>query len=238
MKLNWPLIWWLLLATSLAGCATGDVLRPGNAGVVTQTLQLPVPDQSAMDSAYGLGGEYRVGAQDLLKVSVFGLPDMDRMVRVNSGGQISLPLAGTIRAGGMTISELEKTIALRLSDAYLQDPRVSVFVEEFASQRVTVDGAVTKPGVYPLTGDTTLLQTIALAEGLDPLANPHGVVVFRMIEGRKMAAVFDIEAIRRGQMEDPRVFRGDIITVDQSGPKTALRRFIESVPALAIFGLF
>jgi polysaccharide export outer membrane protein len=103
---------------------------------------------------------------------------------------------------------------------------------------VTVEGAVGKPGIYPITGHTTLLQTIALAEGLDPLADPRGVVVFRMIGGKKLAAVFDIQAIRNGRMDDPQIYGDDIVVVDQSNSKTALRRFIESVPALAIFGVF
>jgi polysaccharide export outer membrane protein len=223
----------------LAGCASdGDSLAGSSPGVVTTATTLPAPDTTSASGAYEGVSEYRIGAQDLLEVAVFGQPEMTRAVRVNTSGQISLPLAGTFQAGGRTIHELEREIAAKLSANYLQDPQVSVFVKEYTSQRVTVEGAVGKPGIYPITGRTTLLQTIALAEGLDPLANPAGVVVFRMIGGKKMAAVFDVQAIRGGRLEDPQIYGDDIVVVDQSNSKTALRRFIESVPALAIFGVF
>ncbi len=82
-----------------------------------------------------------------------------------------------------------------------------------------------KPGIYPLTGRTTLLQCIAMA-GLTPLADLKGVVIFRQIGGKKMGAVFDIKAIRAGNAEDPLVYGDDIVVVDQSGAKTALSNFI------------
>src|SRR5690606_32406111 len=109
---------------------------------------------------------YRIGAQDLLEVSVFGVKDLKQEVRVNSNGQISLPLIGGVMAGGKTIPELEQHIATKLQDGYLQNPQVSVFVKEFTSQQVTVSGTVKKPGIYPLTGKTSLLQALAMAEGL------------------------------------------------------------------------
>lgn len=226
-------------AAQLAACASGaDVLRDSSASVVRVAPQLPAPGPATGDREFADAQDYRLGAQDLLEVTVLGLPELSRTVRVNAGGQISLPLAGTLHAGGLTIAALEEAIAARLRRDYLQDPQVSVFVEEYTSQRVTVGGSVEKPGVYPIVGDTTLLETIALAEGLDPLADPRGVVVFRVIDGTKMAAVFDLGAIRSGRMADPRVYGGDIVMIEQSGSKTALRRFIETVPALAFFGIF
>jgi polysaccharide export outer membrane protein len=142
-----------------------------------------------------------------------------------------------IKAGGLTVRELEEAIANKLKADYLQDPQVSVFVKEYTSQRVTLEGAVKKPGIYPLSGRTTLLQAIATGGGLDTLANLEGVVIFRMVDGKKMAAVFDMKAIRSGQADDPQVFGDDVIVVDQSGSKTALRRFIESIPAFTLFFL-
>jgi polysaccharide export outer membrane protein len=153
-------------------------------------------------------------------------------------GQISLPLIGTMQAGGLTIQELEKAIAAKLDAKYLQNPQVTAFVKEFTSQRVTLEGAVSKPGIYPLTGRTTLLQTIAMGGGVNNLANLQGVVVFRQIQGKKMGAVFDLKAIRAGNAEDPVIYGDDIIVVDQSGSKTALRRFIEAMPILNVFGVY
>jgi polysaccharide biosynthesis/export protein len=143
-----------------------------------------------------------------------------------------------VQAGGRTVQELEQDIAAKLDASFLQNPQVTVFVKEFTSQRVTLEGAVKKPGIYPLSGKTTLLQAIAMAEGLDQLADPRGVVVFRTVEGKKMGAVFDVRAIRSGDIADPDIYGDDIVVVDQSGGKTALRRFIESVPVLNLFGVF
>jgi polysaccharide export outer membrane protein len=159
-------------------------------------------------------------------------------VRVNSGGQISLPLIGAVQAGGLTIQELEREIGRKLSEKYLQNPQVTAFVKELTSQRVTLEGSIAKPGIYPLTGRTSLLQAIAMAGGLDKLADPRGIVVFRQISGKKMGAVFDLRNIRSGKDEDPQVYGDDIIVVEQSGSKTALRRFIEAMPVLNVFGVF
>jgi polysaccharide biosynthesis/export protein len=229
----------LACAVQLVACASGaDVLRNSSPSVVSVVPQLPAPDSTRAGQGFGRAAEYRLGSEDLLEISVLGLPEMSRTVRVNARGQISLPLAGTLQAGGMTIEALQEAVAARLRDGFLQDPQVSVFVKEYTSQRVTVDGSVEKPGIYPILGRTSLLQAIALAEGLDPLADPRGVVVFRYVDGTKMAAVFDVRAIRAGQMPDPQVFGGDIVMIEQSGSKTALRRFIETVPALAFFSVF
>lgn len=230
----------ILLICMAAGCASSgsNKLRDSKMSAVTASTALPAPDTSSSSGAYEGVSDYRVGPQDLIEISVFQVADLNRTVRLNSAGQISLPLIGTMRAGGKTVQELEAEIATRLNAKYLQNSQVSVFVKEFASQRITLEGAVRNPGIYPLTGRTSLIQAIAMAQGLDPLANPQGVVVFRMIEGKKMAAVFDIAAIRSGNAEDPRVYGDDIIVIEQSGSKTALRRFIETVPVLSFFVLF
>jgi polysaccharide export outer membrane protein len=113
-----------------------------------------------------------------------------------------------------------------------------VFVKEFTSQRVTLEGALKKPGIFPLSGKTTLLQAIAMAEGMTDLADQRGVVIFRTVDGKKMGAVFDVKAIRSGDVADPDVYGDDIVVVDQSGSKTAVRRFIESMPILNMFRIF
>jgi polysaccharide export outer membrane protein len=182
--------------------------------------------------------DYRVGPQDLIEITVFQVPDLSRTVRVNSGGQISLPLIGVVQAGGLTIPELEKALAAKLSQKYLQEPQVTAFVKEFTSQRVTLEGSVMKPGIYPLTGRTTLLQAIAMGGGLDRVADPRGIVIFRQIGGKKMGAVFDLRSIRAGKDEDPLLYGDDVVVVEESGSKTALRRFIESMPVLSVFTLF
>ena len=222
----------------LAGCASdgGSRNRPANA-VTAQDL--PPPDTTAASGAYEGATDYRIGAMDLLQISVFGVQDLDKEVRVNSNGQISLPLVGSIMAGGKTIPELEAQLAKKYAEGYLQNPQVSVFVKEYSSQRITLEGAIKKPGIYPITGRTSLLQAIALAEGVDDkVADLGGIVLMRQVNGKRMAAVFDLRQVRRGLVEDPQVFGDDIIVVEQSGSKSAFRRFIETAPAVGVFRWF
>ena len=215
---------WLACVFALAGCATG----PAPTGIphevkATQGQHLPPPDNTGANGAYEAVSDYRIGPHDLLQITVFQVDELSRTARVNSRGMISLPLIGSVMAGGRTVSELEGDIAAKLGKDLVQDPQVSVCVQEFTSQRVTVEGAVTKPGIYPLTGKTTLLQTIALAQGLDPLADPQGIVIFRMVDGKKMAALFDIQRIRHGEMTDPLIYGDDIVVVDRSGGRAFLK---------------
>jgi polysaccharide export outer membrane protein len=200
---------------------------------------LPAPDTTAASGAYEGATDYRIGAQDLLEISIFGVQELNKEVRVNSNGQISLPLIGGVMAGGKTIPEFEAELAKKYSEGFLQNPQVSVFVKEFTSQRITLEGAVVKPGIYPITGRTSLLQAIALAGGVDDkLADLGGIVLMRQVDGKRKAAVYDLREVRRGNIEDPQLYGDDIIVVEQSGSKTAFRRFIESMPVLGIFSWF
>ncbi len=230
----------LLLMAFVAGCASSSAnsVRSGTSKAVTATTELGVPDSTSASGAYTGASEYRVGAQDLLEINVFQVTELNRTVRVNSNGQLSLPLVGVVQAGGKTVQELEREIAAKLSETYLQNPQVSVFVKEFTSQRVTLEGAVRKPGIYPVTGRTSLLQAIAQAEGVTELANLDGVVVFRTIDGEKMAAVFSLSQIRAGDAVDPQIYGDDIVVVDQSGTKTGLRNILQTLPLFNIFSPF
>ena len=226
----------LFLGGLLAGCANHAVRTNPNvsAGVV-----LPAPDSTSDSGAYEGATDYRIGGQDLLEISVFGIDELSRTVRVNSNGQISLPLVGAVMAGGRTIPELEGDLASKLKQGYLQDPQVTVFIKEFASQRITMEGAIKNPGIFPITGKTTLLQAIAMAGGVDDkVADLKGVIVFRQIEGKRMGAVFDLAQVRTGTMPDPQIYGDDIIVVEQSGSKSAMRRFIETMPVLGFFRWF
>jgi polysaccharide biosynthesis/export protein len=211
---------------------------PCTRDTVAAGSSLPAPDTTSASGAYQGATDYRVGAQDLLAISVFGVQELSKEVRVNSNGQISLPLIGGVMAGGRTIPELEAELARKYSEGYLQKPQVSVFVKDFASQRVTLEGAIAKPGIYPITGKTTLLQAIALAGGVDDkTADLGGIVLMRQVDGKRMAAAYDLRQVRKGLVDDPLIYGDDIIVVEQSASKTALRRFIESVPVLGIFNV-
>lgn len=218
----------------LAACGVAPVRNPN----LLRNEIMRAPDSTSASGAYKGGTDYRIGAQDLLEIRVFGIEEMDKEVRVNSNGQISLPLIGGVLAGGKTIPELQKDMEDKLKNGFLQDPQVSVFVKEFTSQRVTVEGSLKKPGIYPLTGKTTLLQAIALAEGVDDLADLKGVIIFRNVKGRRMGAVFDLSKVRSGMAPDPQIYGDDVIVVQNSGTKSAYRTFIQSAPSLNVFRWF
>lgn len=216
-------------ALLLAACAS-SAPRTAQHGIT-----LPPPDTTTSSGAYEGATDYRLGAQDLLEISVFGVADLSHQTRVNSNGMINVPLVGSVMAGGKTVPELEKELAARYADGYLQNPQVTVFVKEYTSQRVTLEGAFKKPGIYPLTGRTTLLQAVAMAEGTDEFADLQGVVLFRNIDGKRMAAAYDLVQVRRGELEDPQIYGDDVIVIERSGSRSALREFIRSAPLLGLF---
>lgn len=218
-----------VFALLLAACASS-----GNR-TAAHGITLPPPDTTAASGAYEGATDYRVGSQDLLEISVFGVSELTHQARVNSNGMINLPLIGGVMAGGRTVPELEKELGEKYADGYLQNPQVTVFVKEYTSQRVTLEGALEKPGIYPLTGKTSLLQAVAMAGGTDEFADLEGVVLFRHIDGKRMAAAYDLTKVRRGELEDPQVYGDDIIVIERSGSKSAFREFIRSVPALGLF---
>lgn len=217
----------LLLAIALSACAGGSQLRYAG--------DLPPPDTTTASGAYEGATDYRVGSQDLLEISVFGVQELSHQARVNSNGMINVPLVGGVMAGGKTVPELERELAEKYADGYLQNPQVTIFIKEYTSQRVTMEGAFSKPGIYPLTGRTSLLQAVAMAGGTDEFADLGAVVVFRNIEGKRLAAAYDLTLVRRGELTDPQIFGDDIVVIERSGSKSAFREFIRSVPALGLF---
>jgi polysaccharide export outer membrane protein len=121
--------------------------------------------------------DYRIGAEDLLEISVFEAPELDRTVRVSANGQISLPLLGSSEAAGLTSRELEVVIQELLRRSYMKDPHVSVFVKDMQSHPVSVFGAVKKPGVFQIRGSKRLIEVLSMAEGLSEDAGDTVVVM-------------------------------------------------------------
>jgi polysaccharide export outer membrane protein len=195
--------------------------------------KLPPPDSAAVLRPES--GDYRIGAQDELEINVFGIEDLKRTVVVDSGGKIILPLVGQVQAGGRTPAELSQDLVKALKAKYMKDPQVIVTLKEAQSQKVTVDGAVQQPGVYPLAGPTTLLQAVSLARGPDPkLANVKKVAIFRTINGERRSAFYDLTQIRSGKAEDPQVYGSDIVVVDTSGTKSFFQNFSGSFGLLGM----
>lgn len=222
----------LLHAASSASAQTIGQQEAAASASSSATIAADSADKPAYD-------EYKIGPYDLLEISVFQVAEMSRAVRVNAKGAVTLPLIGSVQAGGLTAVQLEEAIAARLAKDYLQDPQVSVFIKEFVSQRVTVEGSVVKAGVYPLSGRTTLIQAIAMASGLSQLADENEVKIFRMqADGSKDMAVYDLEAIRAGKAVDPVIEGNDVIVVDESGAKATVKGITDTLRGFFNFGMF
>jgi polysaccharide export outer membrane protein len=218
MIVIWP------AAESLAQAATSGATIPGISATTTDIQAVP-SERSAAGAVRiePVEEEYRIGTQDLLEVQVLGVQDLRREARVNAKGLIGLPLIGAVRVAGLTAAEAEVLIAGLYSKNYLQNPEVSVFIKEFTRQNVTIDGAVSKPGIYPLKGQMTLLQALANAGGQGSLTDMSDVVLFRMEENERRAIKFDVTKIRAAEAPDPMLQPGDLIVVNRSAARVAVR---------------
>jgi polysaccharide biosynthesis/export protein len=181
---------------------------------------------------------YRVGPQDILEITVFNVPQLSRISQVADDGTINYPLIGTVQASGKTTREIEADMTKRLGARYLQSPQVSVVVKEYNSQRVTVEGEVKKPGVFPIKGGTTLVQAIALAEGVSNETASSTVLVFRNTTTGRSVAKFELNDIREGKSDDPWVQQGDTIVVESSQAKVTFNYFTKVLPAAGLFRPF
>lgn len=110
-------------------------------------------------------GEYRIGTNDLLEISVFDVPELGRKLRVAASGEISMPLLGSVQASGLSAEELENVLESRLRK-YMKDPHVGVLVSTVESHPISVLGAVHRPGVFQVRGPKSLLEMLSMAEGL------------------------------------------------------------------------
>lgn len=167
--------------------------------------------------------DYKIGSNDLLDIKVFQAPELSQPVRVDPRGNISLPLIGTVRVEGLSQGQLEKQLAQKLGATYLKDPQVTVFIQEFTAQRVTIEGEVKTAGVFPIKGDMTLVQAVALSGGLNSLADPSKTVLFRKNGNALKAYNVDLNAIRDGKMRDPYLRNDDRIIVHRSDARFWLR---------------
>jgi polysaccharide export outer membrane protein len=180
--------------------------------------------------------EYRLGPGDLVKLQVFQLPDLDREVRVDNAGRITLPLIGAVEVAGSSIGEIESQVASRYRDRYLQNPQVTLALLQSPNQQVTVGGAVEQTGIYPMGAPyLTLQQAVALAKGVSNVADRRNVIVFRTVNGERVFARFDLVQIQQGKLKDPDIYGGDIIIVDRSGAQLLLRTLIELTPFVGVW---
>ncbi|MER9133409.1 polysaccharide biosynthesis/export family protein [Mesorhizobium sp. M0768] len=205
----------LQLTSSSAPLSTGGALK------VVKDLPAPQNTQN--------GSEQPLSPNDVLEVNVFQVDNLNRTVQVDAGGQISLPLIGTITAAGKTVRQLEQEIETSYGAKYLQSPDVTIFVKESVGQRVTVDGEVKKAGIYPISSSSSLLDAIALAGGFSPVGDGGKVFIYRNIGPNKLVANYNVDEIRAGKNQNPRIYGGDVIVVFASQSKIAMTNLKEAL---------
>jgi polysaccharide export outer membrane protein len=138
-------------------------------------LLLPMQQSSAA---------YSIGPDDVLRISVYGYEDLRTETRVSADGRISFPLIGEIAVSGKSVREVEEDIAVHLIDGgFIHDAQVSVSVLQHVSQQVSVLGYVNRPGRYPLDSDSSIVDLIAMAGGIQDLGD-HKVVITRNLNGK------------------------------------------------------
>jgi len=225
------------LASVLCGCGSSPTVasrKPmqgtaatARAGETPRSARDLVPAVVGIPNDAAVAASHQIAQGDVLDIKVFQVDDLTTQERVNDAGAVILPLIGPVRVAGLTTEQAEQTIASALAKDYLQDPQVDVFVSEYADQEVTVGGEVEKPGVFPLRGQTTLLEAIALAGGTTNLAKESEVIVFRTTRPTDSisAYVVDLKKVERGELGDPQLVANDKIVV----PKSGSRAFISDV---------
>lgn len=149
---------------------------------------LALAQSGAATPASSRNADYRVGSGDLLDIRVFDAPDLSGEFRISGDGTVSLPLVGPMAVDGLTTGELQRALTDTLAATYMKDPTVTVQVAEMGSHGVSVVGAVRSPGVFQLRAPVTLLEVLAMAEGLSEDAGETVLVVPRGTPGASSQA--------------------------------------------------
>lgn len=198
---------------------------------MVKTDSLPTPSVADMQAS---DRPYRVGPFDKLTIDVFGSEELsNKEVQVDASGRITFPLIGTIAVAGSTPGEISTKMQDLLRGRYIRDPQVSVNLKEIVSQTLTIGGEVKKPGVYPIVGRMTLMTAIASAQGWTDISRKGEVVVFRTVNGKNYAAVYNVKAIERGNYSDPELFSSDVVMVGESQSRKIWKDFLGTSPLIA-----
>ncbi|WP_245516314.1 polysaccharide biosynthesis/export family protein [Ancylobacter aquaticus] len=226
-----------------AATAASSTARPlaatAAAGPAPVEAQAEVPaSEVAAVTAAGTPGSagYRVGPLDMLNITVFKVAELSQTVQVSESGKFSFPLIGEVQAAGLTVSEIERDVAAKLGGNYVRNPQVTVLVKEYNSHRITVDGAVAKPGVFPMQGPVSLLQAVAMAGGAQEVSDGT-ILVFRRVDGKSSVAKFNMSDLRSQKVSDPDLQAGDIVTVPSSDVKVGLQYILRALPLFNTFML-
>ena len=163
-----------------------------------------------------VGGDYIIGAEDVLDITVWRNADLSKTVQVRPDGRVSMPIIRDITAVGKTPTQLAEEMTNKLKE-YVQNPVVAVSLKEVNSYNIFLLGEVAHPGRYPLKSKTTLLQGITIAGGFTPIAARNQIVIFRFTESapgiKRLTASYDEIVLRGGIVENFELKSGDTVVV-------------------------
>lgn len=219
----------LMCCLLLAGCASNRI-EPAGSVVRVENSALPEPGRSDQTAA---SRPYYIGPFDELSIDVVGIDELNqREIQVDASGRLNFPLVGTIEVSGKTPAEVAGVIEDGLRGRYIRDPQVTVNLKKTVSQVVTIDGEVKEPGLYPVTGRMSLLRAVATAKGATEYAKLDDVVVFRTVNGKTYAGLYNLKALRQGAYDDPEIFANDIVIVGDSRARRLFKDFLSIIPLL------
>jgi len=165
--------------------------------------------------------DYVVGDGDVLRITVYDQPELSTLTRIDGSGMIIFPLIGEVRVAGLTVSQVSQKLTRLLSDGYLVSPQVTVFVEDFRSQKATIMGQVNRPGLYELKGYTSFLELLSKAGDLTRDAGDKAIVKRKgdSAERKEKIIVIDLKRlVEKGETSlDVPIVDGDSIYVMKAG---------------------
>jgi polysaccharide biosynthesis/export protein len=206
MKITWAEPWRKRLGSGLVslfllGCLWAQTPEPSDAGGQTQATatmaSLTQPVKVSANKPHD--DSFVIGNDDVLAINVWKEPDLSRSIPVRSDGRISLPLIGELQAAGRTPLKLEQEIAGKLQP-YLEEPEVTVIVQQINSEKFNILGQVAKPGSYPITNSATVLDAIALAGGCRDFAKRSSIYILRRNpDGSESRIPFNYKDVIKGK---------------------------------------
>lgn len=176
--------------------------------------QAPAADAASQPAAVN---SVLIGPGDLLEIAVFDTPELSGKLRVSEKGGVTLPLIGELQLAGLTTSQAETLVRNQLVDGdFLKDPQVSVLIDEYATQGVSVMGEVQKPGIYPMLGAKRLFDVISMASGLTPTAGTVVTITHRETPQQPQTLAFR-DATGEVATANVELAPGDTVVVQRAG---------------------
>ena len=202
-------IWWgMAIVAMAAGAAVGQDAKAQD----TKAKPEAAPCMTGCPAA-GVTGDYVIGSEDTLHVSVWKEPDLTATLPVRPDGKISLPLLNDVQAAGLTPMQLATDLTTRLKK-FVAEPQVTVVVTQMNSQKVFLLGEVLHTGAVPLLPNMTVLQVLSTA-GFSQFANTKGIYVLRTENGKQDKLPFNYKAVVKGEHMEQNILLkpGDTVVV-------------------------